>query len=146
MFLYATMLVLYETALGFCLFKVSDSAKPENADLWKEFESPEKANKLYVCFELHRMEDVDFVIYDLNKPQTKSVTSVHIHCDCRRRHQGGKLGKGLKQFLTDEVINKGKGKESLVVVDQNLGGCAPGVCSSSEFRSAFTQDVRFRRN
>ena len=60
--------------------------------------------------------------------------------------QGGKLGKGLKQFLTDEVINKGKGKESLVVVDQNLGECAPGVCSSSEFRSAFTQDVRFRRN
>jgi len=35
--------------------------------------------------------------------------------------QGGKLGKGLKQFLTDEVVNKGKGKESLVVVDQNLG-------------------------
>lgn len=36
--------------------------------------------------------------------------------------QGGKLGKGLKQFLTDEVVNKGKGKESLLVVDPNLGG------------------------
>jgi len=66
-FLYATMLVLYETALGFCLFKVSDSAKLENADLWKEFESPEKANRLYVCFELHRIEYSDFVIYDLIK-------------------------------------------------------------------------------
>lgn len=43
------MLVLYETALGFCLFKLSDTAKLESADLWEEFESPEKANKLYVC-------------------------------------------------------------------------------------------------
>jgi len=60
--------------------------------------------------------------------------------------QGGKLGKGLKQFLTDEVINKGKGKESLIVVDQNLGGCLPGVCLSSELRSAFPKDVRFQRN
>jgi nucleolar protein 58 len=43
------MLVLYETAMGYCLFKVSDSAKIESADLWKEFESPEKASKLCVC-------------------------------------------------------------------------------------------------
>jgi nucleolar protein 58 len=35
--------------------------------------------------------------------------------------QDGKLGKGLKGFLTDEVVNKGKGKESLLVVDSNLG-------------------------
>lgn len=42
------MLVLYETALGFCLFKLTDTAKLERADLWEEFESPEKANKLYV--------------------------------------------------------------------------------------------------
>jgi len=42
------MLVLYETALGFCLFKLTDTAKLETADLWEEFESPERANKLYV--------------------------------------------------------------------------------------------------
>lgn len=35
--------------------------------------------------------------------------------------QEGKLGKGLKQFLTEEVVEKGKGKESLVVVDAKLG-------------------------
>jgi nucleolar protein 58 len=35
--------------------------------------------------------------------------------------QNGKLGKGLKQFLTDEVIGKGKEKESLVVIDPHLG-------------------------
>lgn len=35
--------------------------------------------------------------------------------------QQGKIGKGLKQFLTDEVVGKGKGKESLVVIDPHLG-------------------------
>ena len=40
------MLVLYETALGFCLFKLTDSAKLKNADLWEEFETPEKASGL----------------------------------------------------------------------------------------------------
>jgi nucleolar protein 58 len=44
------MLVLFETAMGYCLFKVTDTNKIESADLWKEFESPEKANKLYVAF------------------------------------------------------------------------------------------------
>jgi len=42
------MLVLYETALGYCLFKVTDTAKIESADLWKEFESAKSASKLYV--------------------------------------------------------------------------------------------------
>ena len=38
--------------------------------------------------------------------------------------QNGKLGKGLKKFLSDEVVGKGKGKDHLVVVDTHLGGCA----------------------
>ena len=42
------MLVLYETAMGFCLFKMSDSGKLTSPDLHKEFESAEKANKLCV--------------------------------------------------------------------------------------------------
>ena len=40
------MLVLYETSLGYCLFKLTDSAKLKSADLWEEFETPEKANGL----------------------------------------------------------------------------------------------------
>jgi hypothetical protein len=52
------MLVLYETAMGYCLFKVSDSAKIESADLWKEFESPEKASKLCV-FTSKERQDID---------------------------------------------------------------------------------------
>lgn len=35
--------------------------------------------------------------------------------------QEGKLSKGLKDFLTDEVVKKGKGKEKLAVVDKTLG-------------------------
>ncbi len=40
------MLVLYETALGYCLFKLTDEAKLESPDVWKEFETPERANRL----------------------------------------------------------------------------------------------------
>jgi hypothetical protein len=50
------MLVLYETALGYCLFKVSDTAKIESADLWKEFESEERANKLYVSYKCSSLD------------------------------------------------------------------------------------------
>ncbi|PPR03322.1 hypothetical protein CVT24_012598 [Panaeolus cyanescens] len=96
------MLVLYETAMGYCLFKMSDSAKLESADLWKEFESPEKARKLLKLKALHRFTSTATAVED--------ITAV----------QNGKLGKGLKQFLSDEVLGKGKGKDSLLVVDAHL--------------------------
>jgi nucleolar protein 58 len=35
--------------------------------------------------------------------------------------QEGKIGKDLKKFLKDNIVDKGKTKESLVVVDRNLG-------------------------
>jgi nucleolar protein 58 len=35
--------------------------------------------------------------------------------------QSGKLGKGLKKFLTEQIVDKGKEKEALVVVDTHLG-------------------------
>lgn len=59
------MLVLYETALGFCLFKLTDAAKLESADLWEEFESPEKANKLCVHTRLFSfmVSEFDFLVF-----------------------------------------------------------------------------------
>ncbi|KAF5371973.1 hypothetical protein D9615_008108 [Tricholomella constricta] len=96
------MLVLYETAMGYCLFKVSDEAKIESGDLWKEFETPEQASKLLKLKALHRFTSTATAVED--------VTAL----------QAGKLGKGLKKFLTDEVVGKGKGKESLLVVDHHL--------------------------
>ncbi len=35
--------------------------------------------------------------------------------------QDGKVGPGLKKFLSDEVAGKGKGKESLLVAETHLG-------------------------
>jgi hypothetical protein len=35
--------------------------------------------------------------------------------------QEGKLGKGLKEFLSKTIVEKGKNKEALVVVDPKLG-------------------------
>ena len=55
---FAKMLVLYETAMGYCLFKVTDSAKIESADLYKEFSTPEKASKLCVLFLLFGQQDL----------------------------------------------------------------------------------------
>lgn len=45
------MLVLFETAAGFALFKVLDEGKlREQDDLWKEFETPDKAQKMYFIY------------------------------------------------------------------------------------------------
>lgn len=41
--------------------------------------------------------------------------------------QEGKLGKGLKEFLNKVVVEKGKNKEALVVVDPKLGAF-PSLC------------------
>ncbi|KAH6915469.1 Nop-domain-containing protein [Coprinopsis sp. MPI-PUGE-AT-0042] len=97
------MLVLYETALGYCLFKVSNEAKLESGDLWKEFQTPEKASKLLKLKAIHRFTSTATAVED--------VTAM----------QEGKLGKGLKKFLTEEVLDKGKGKEAMLVVDPKLG-------------------------
>ncbi|TFY78098.1 hypothetical protein EWM64_g5913 [Hericium alpestre] len=96
------MLVLYETALGFCLFKVTDSGKITSPDLYKEFETPEKANKLLKLKSLHRFTSTATAV--------EEITAI----------QEGKIGKGLKKWLTDEIVEKGKGKDSLLVVDPKL--------------------------
>ncbi|KDQ65010.1 hypothetical protein JAAARDRAFT_167849 [Jaapia argillacea MUCL 33604] len=96
------MLVLYETALGFCLFKVKDSSKINHEDLWEEFETPEKANKMLKLKALHRFTSTATAV--------EEVTAL----------QEGKLGKGLKKFLSEEIVDKGKEKEMLYVMDSKL--------------------------
>ncbi|KAA1466037.1 Nop domain-containing protein [Dentipellis sp. KUC8613] len=96
------MLVLYETALGFCLFKVTDAGKITSSDLYKEFETPERANKLLKLKSLHR--------FTTTATAVEEITAI----------QDGKIGKGLKQFLTDEIVDKGKNKDTLLVVDPKL--------------------------
>jgi NOP5NT (NUC127) domain len=44
-----SMLVLYETAAGFALFKLVDDGKMEKPEnIWKDFQTAEQANKTYV--------------------------------------------------------------------------------------------------
>ncbi|KAI5122149.1 hypothetical protein M0805_000796 [Coniferiporia weirii] len=97
------MLVLYETALGYCLFKLTDSAKLKSADLWEEFETPEKASGLLKLKAIHRFESAASAV--------EEITAI----------QEGKLGKGLKKFLSEEIVDKGKIKEALTVIDTKLG-------------------------
>ncbi|KAK7471221.1 Nucleolar protein 58 [Stygiomarasmius scandens] len=99
------MLVLYETALGYCLFKMSDSlSSMDQAQIRKEFESAEKANKLMKLKALHRFTSTATAVEDMTALQE------------------GKMGPGLKKFLSEEIVDKGKGKEKLMVVDSKLGG------------------------
>ena len=45
-YLHPTMLVLYETPAGYALFTLLDDGKLEKPDsIWKDFETPEQANK-----------------------------------------------------------------------------------------------------
>ncbi|KAI0347015.1 Nop-domain-containing protein [Trametopsis cervina] len=97
------MLVLYETSLGYCLFKVTNTAKATDEDVWQEFETPEKANQFLKLKSLHRFTSTATAV--------EEITAL----------QEGKLGKGLKQFLSEEVVGKGKGKEQLIVADNKLG-------------------------
>lgn len=137
------MLVLYETPLGFCLFKVSDAGKLDSPDLWKEFETPERANSLsvflpnYVCLLRpndvlcgarflvlcagHDSEHFSRLLYRLKLRALHRFTSTASAVEDITALQEGKISKSLKKFLTTEVIEKGKGKETLAVVDSKLG-------------------------
>ncbi|KZS97735.1 Nop domain-containing protein [Sistotremastrum niveocremeum HHB9708] len=117
------MLVLYETPLGYCLFKVNDAGKIGQADLWKEFETPEQANSLLKLRGLHRF--------------TSTVTAV----EELTAIQEGKLGKGLKQFLSEEIIGKGKGKETLAVFDSKLAKNIAKKLELQVLSDSTTQDL-----
>lgn len=99
--------VLFETSLGFCIFKVKDDGKLDGADLYKQFETPEEASNLLKLQSIHRFSSTAEAVEDM--------TSI----------QEGKLSKALKRFLVDEVQGKAKGKEqTLMVSDPKLGELA----------------------
>jgi nucleolar protein 58 len=129
------MLVLFETALGFCLFKFNEG-KFSSENLWKEFESPERASAAYVSFRilpfvvpLSTSCLMSIPIYLLYYHAIISLKLKAIHrfsstasaVENITAIQEGKMSKGLKHFLTDEIVNKGKGKDKLAVVDKTLG-------------------------
>jgi nucleolar protein 58 len=99
------VLVLFETAAGFCLFKMSDKAKVESPSLWKEFDSASSANNLLKLSAIHRFTSTAEAVED--------ATALN----------DGKMSKNLKKFLTEEIAgSKSRKNEQLVVSDAKLGG------------------------
>ena len=102
------VLVLFETAVGFCLFSLSDESKLSSADLYKSFESEEKASRLLQLSAIHRFQSTVEAV--------EGATAVN----------DGKLSKGLKKFLTEEILEKGgtagakRASEKLVVSEPKL--------------------------
>ncbi|KAL4635817.1 nucleolar protein 58-like isoform X1 [Arapaima gigas] len=86
------MLVLFETAAGYAIFKVLDEKKLQEVDsLWKEFQTPEKANKIssFLCAAATALVE-------------------------------GKIGKSLKKVLKKVVAKEAH--EQLAIHDVKLGG------------------------
>ncbi|KAK0242191.1 Nop domain-containing protein [Armillaria nabsnona] len=117
------MLVLFETAMGYCLFKMSKSASPDDQNIWKEFETPEKANKLLKLKAIHRFTTTATAVEDMTALQD------------------GKVGPGLKKFLSDEVAGKGKGKESLLVAETHLATAIKDLLSIKTAAGSSNMDL-----
>ncbi|PWN51590.1 Nop domain-containing protein [Violaceomyces palustris] len=99
------VLVLFETAVGFCLFSLTDSAKLKSPDLHKSFSTNESANNLLKLSAIHRFQSTAEAVED-----TTAINE-------------GKMSKNLKKFLTDEIVEaKGKSKETLIVSESKLAG------------------------
>ncbi|KAI5455082.1 Nucleolar protein 58 [Naganishia albida] len=108
------MLVLAETSVGFCIFKLNDQAKLESKDLWKQFETPEAATSALELQAIHRFQSTAAAVED--------ITAI----------QDGRLSSSLQEFLTSSIAGAGadgkKSKKSksieekLIVSDPKLAG------------------------
>ncbi|KAK2888906.1 hypothetical protein QQF64_029091 [Cirrhinus molitorella] len=97
------MLVLFETAAGYAIFKVLDENKLQEVDsLWKEFETPEKANKVVKLKHFEKFQDT-----------TEALAAATAMVE-------GKLGKSLKKVLKKVVAKEAH--EQLAITDAKLGG------------------------
>ncbi|CBQ72940.1 probable NOP58-required for pre-18S rRNA processing [Sporisorium reilianum SRZ2] len=96
--------VLFETAVGFCLFNVSDSSKLEaTKNLHQSLDSAEGASNLLKLSAIHRFTNTAEAVEDISAINE------------------GKMSKSLKKFLTDEIVEgKGKEKENLIVAESKL--------------------------
>ncbi|XP_072539648.1 nucleolar protein 58 [Salminus brasiliensis] len=97
------MLVLFETAAGYAIFKVLDEQKLQQVDsLWKEFETPEKANKIVKLKHFEKFQDT-----------TEALAAATALVE-------GKIGKSLKKVLKKVVAKDAH--EQLAITDAKLGG------------------------
>ncbi|XP_076004905.1 nucleolar protein 58 isoform X2 [Genypterus blacodes] len=97
------MLVLFETAAGYAIFKVIDESKLQEVDsLWKEFETPEKANKVVKLKHFEKFQDT-----------TEALAAATALVE-------GKIGKSLKKIL--KKVAATEAHEQLAISDAKLGG------------------------
>lgn len=102
------MLVLFESSVGYCLFKVADNGSLlQDSNLYKKFETPASASNLVKLKSIHRFKSTADAVEDLSAVGD------------------GQLSQSLKKFLIDEISGGVEGKKSkhvLAVVDPKLGG------------------------
>lgn len=97
------MLVLFETAAGYAIFKVLDESKLKEVDsLYKEFETPEKAHKIVKLKHFEKFQDT-----------TEALAAATALVE-------GKIGKSLKKVLKKVVAKEAH--EQLAISDAKLGG------------------------
>ncbi|XP_077958495.1 nucleolar protein 58 isoform X1 [Gasterosteus aculeatus] len=97
------MLVLFETAAGYAIFKVLDEARLQEVDsLYKEFLTPEKANKIVKLKHFEKFQDT-----------TEALAAATALTE-------GKIGKSLKKVLKKVVAKDAH--EQLAISDAKLGG------------------------
>nr|XP_020441751.1 nucleolar protein 58 [Monopterus albus] len=97
------MLVLFETAAGYAIFKVLDESKLQQVDnLYKEFETPEKANTIVKLKHFEKFLDT-----------TEALAAATALVE-------GKIGKSLKKVLKKVVAKEPH--EQLAISDAKLGG------------------------
>ncbi|KAK7893460.1 hypothetical protein WMY93_022612 [Mugilogobius chulae] len=97
------MLVLFETAAGYAIFKVLDESKLQQVDsLYKEFETPERANKVLKLKHFEKFQDT-----------TEALAAATALVE-------GKIGKSLKKVLKKIVAKEAH--EQLAISDAKLGG------------------------
>ncbi|XP_013102076.1 nucleolar protein 58 [Stomoxys calcitrans] len=96
------MFVLYETPAGYAIFKLMDEKKVQEVDnLYLEFQTPEKANKLLKLKHFEKFNDTTEALAAATAAVEGKVSKP--------------LKKTLKKLLNDEV------QESLLVADAKLG-------------------------
>ncbi|XP_073407613.1 nucleolar protein 58 [Dendrobates tinctorius] len=116
------MLVLFETAAGYAIFKVLDESKLQEVDsIWKEFETPEKANKVVKLKHFEKFQDT-----------TEALAAATALVE-------GKISKNLKKVL--KKIAAKEAHEQLAIADAKLGGVIKDKVNISCVHSAMVTEL-----
>ncbi|XP_063788661.1 nucleolar protein 58 [Pseudophryne corroboree] len=116
------MLVLFETAAGYAIFKVLNESKLQEVDsIWKEFETPEKANKVVKLKHFEKFQDT-----------TEALAAATALVE-------GKISKNLKKVL--RKIAAKEAHEQLAISDAKLGGVIKEKANISCVHSAMVTEL-----